>query len=210
MSNRSDPMVPILGSAVTLLVLGASLFVFYPAYRQWRAGDSGAVVGHPPSPTESLPVWICRSEPGVALLIEGLAGDPTKGAASRLAALQGGPYHYLRLSVFNFDGRDPLAITLPEAGFGSPEGGPPALPALPLLRAETSAKDLAVLRGLGAVGSLEVPRGRRGQALLVMRADPSSRTAFVSGGLTFTRHTVTRQTLAAWHAEPGMKAFEDL
>ncbi len=210
MSNRSDPMVPILGSAVTLLVIGASLFVFYPAYRQWQARDSGAVVGHPPSPAEPLPVWVCRSEPGVAMLLEALAAGDPAGAAYPLPALEGGPYHLLRLSVFNFDGRDPLAVALPEEGFASPEGGPPALPAVSRLRPDASPKDLAVLRGLGAVEALEVPRGRRAQALLVIRGDPAARTAFVSGALSFTRRTVARQTLAAWYAEPALKTFEDL
>ncbi len=210
MSHRSDPMVPILGTAVTVLVIGAAIFVFYPAYRQWSARDAVAVVGHPPSPTEAVPVWVCRTEPGVALLLDAGAPDDPAVAGALAARFRGGVDHFLRLSVYNFSGPDPFALPLPAAGFTSPEGGFSALPAIASLEGELTPKEMVVLRGLGGSTVLEVPRGRRGQALLVIKGDPAARTAFVSGGLTFTRRMVTREMLAAWQAEPDLKAFEDL
>lgn len=199
--------MPLLGSAVTLLVIGAILFVFYPAFEQWRARDSIAVVGHPPAPGETVPVWVCREVEGVALILE--AGPEPSTMEALAGALEGGPYQFLRLSVLNFAQEAPYTLALPDAGLASPEGGPTALPAHALVKEAASPRQRLILRGLGALERIEVAKGKSGHLLLVVGGELSGRTAFVSGNLSFTRRVIERGTLAAWRASPDLRQFKD-
>lgn len=207
MSERADPLVPLLGLAVAFVVLGAFGVVFYPRIARWLGPHEASVVGEPPSPTATVPVWISRTADGVALVIE---ADWDPGTAPDLdRGLEGGPYRYLRLSVYNFAHEGPFALNLPPQGFASPEGGEPARPAAAVLRVDAPAHLRAVLRALGAVERLEVAKGRSGHALLVTVADPQRRTAFVSGELRFERRELQRQVLASWQRRPDWEEFND-
>ena len=55
----------------------------------------------------------------------------------------------------------------------------------------------------------EAGTGRSGQLLLAVTADPSERTAFVSGEYAFKRVEISRQRLAAWLERPDWKGFKD-
>jgi len=208
-NKRSDPLIPILGSAVSLVVLGAILLVFYPRVSSWFENGEDAVVLSLPALEEEVPLWTCSPRAGVALLIEplDLAGPATDPALDTM--LVGGPYHYLRLSVYHFEGDDPYRIDLPAQGFDSPEGGPRLVPASARLARGLDASARTVLTGLGAVPSLLLEPGRHGQILLVAGGDLSGRTGFVSGGLRFERRAVTRYALAAWHERPELDSFLD-
>ena len=215
MQKRSDPLVPILGAAVSLVVMGAILLFFYPRISSWFDQDQAAVVQPLPAADEAIPLWVCSTEPGVALLIEpvDVVGEGDDPALDSM--LDGGPYRYLRLSVYNFDRDEPFRLQLSGRGFDSPEGGVRLLPAAARVRRGLDAPARTVLAGLGGVATLEVPRGQRGQILLVAQvlegeqADPATRTAFVSGKLKFERREVARMTLAAWHQSPKLKTFQD-
>jgi hypothetical protein len=207
MRERSDPLVPLLGLAVALIVVGAFGVVFYPRVVRWLGPRQESVVGEPPSPTATVPVWISRTEDGVALVIEADWDPGTAPALDR--ALKGGPYRYLRLSVYNFAHEGPFRLELPPQGFASPEGGEPARPAASVLRADAAEHLRAVLRGLGAVAQLEVAQGCSGHALLVTGADPRRRTAFVSGELRFERRELPRRVLASWQNRPDWEEFND-
>jgi hypothetical protein len=188
MQKRSDPLIPILGSAVSLVVLGAVLLVFYPRVSSWFAQDDAAVIQPLVDLEAEVPLWKCTSSDGVAMLIEPMlmAGDGTDPALDSM--LEGGPYRYLR---------------------DSPEGGARLFPAAARVRPGLSAVARTVLSGLGSVPVLEVPPGRHGQILLVTTADVTARTAFVSGELRFERRKVTRYALAAWRERPEFKTFQD-
>ncbi|MHC4547442.1 MAG: hypothetical protein ACYTEZ_01585 [Planctomycetota bacterium] len=208
MRQRSDPLVPLLAAAVAVVVVGAIGLIFYPRLSRWLGPDRAFVVGAPPSPTATVPVWICRTEDGVALMLE--AGSDAGTAETLDRALEDGPYRYLRLSVYNFGRPHAFALELPQAGFTSPEGGAPALPAAARLRADVADHLRAVLRGLGAVARLDVAQGRTGHALLVTKQDPERRTAFVSGALRFERKEVQRRVLASWQRRPDWEKFKNL
>jgi len=207
MRERTDPLVPLLGLAVALVVVGAFGVVFYPRFVRWLGPHEASVVGEPPSPTATVPVWISRTQDGVALVLE---ADSDVGTARALdLALEGGPYSYLRLSVYNFAREAEFLLELPRAGFASPEGGEPARPAAFVLRPDASEHLQTVLRGLGAVARLEVAKGRSGHALLVTEGDPRRRTAFVSGELRFERRELQRRVLASWQKRPDWEEFND-
>ncbi len=207
MSERADPLVPLLGLAVAFVVVGAFGVVFYPRVVRWLGPHVESVVGEPPSPTATVPVWISRTQNGVALVIEADWDPGTAPALDR--GLQGGPYRYLRLSVYNFAHEGPYGLKLPPQGFASPEGGEPARPAAAVLRADAPEHLRAVLRALGAVERLEVAKGCSGHALLVTTADPRRRTAFVSGELRFERRELPRRVLASWQRTPDWEEFND-
>ena len=207
MRERSDPLVPLLGLAVALVVVGAFGVVFYPRVMRWLGPREASVVGRPLSPTATVPVWISRTEDGVALVLE---ADSDAGTARALdGALDGGPYRYLRLTVYNFAHEGSFVLELPRKGFASPEGGEPARPAAFVVRPDAAEHLRAVLRGLGAVARLEVAKGFRGHALLVTAADPGRRTAFVSGELRFERRELRRRVLASWQKKPDWEEFND-
>ena len=205
MRERSDPLIPILGSAVALVVIGAIGLVFYPRISRWFGPGQSSVTGQAESPNTRVPVWVCRSVEGVALIVEG----GYTGAAAKIlnGALEGGPYHYVRLSVYNFGQDETFSLELDR--FVSPSGGAAAVPAIRHLRADLEEHRQTVLRGLGAVAKLEVAKGRRGQALLVIKDDPGKRSSFVSGNLIFERREVERLRLATWRARPTLKQFMD-
>lgn len=205
MRERSDPLIPILGSAVALVVIGAIGLVFYPRISRWFGPERSSVTAHGESPNTRVPVWVCRSVEGVALIVQG--GYNGEAAKVLNRALEGGPYHYVRLSVYNFGQDKPFTLELGE--FVSPSGGAAAVPAIRYLRADLEEHRRTVLRGLGAVAKLEVAKGRRGQALLVITDDPGKRSSFVSGNLIFERREVERLRLATWRARPTLKQFMD-
>ena len=62
---------------------------------------------------------------------------------------------------------------------------------------------------MGAVSSLEVPKGRAAQALLAIEDPPANRTAFVSGELRFERKLIPRGRLEAWRSRPDYQEFKD-
>jgi len=205
--QRSDPLIPILGSAVTLVCLGAVLLVFYPRISMLMADRQGGVVHAVPPDDAVLPLWVCRTEDGVALLIEpvALTGETTDKGIDGL--LGGGPYHYLKLSVYNFGRDEPIRIELPADGFDSPEGGPRLVPVGVLIPEALELASRRLLKGLGAVRFLEVPPHSSGQALLAVSQDVSARTEFVSGTLRFERREIARWALAQWHETPALKVF---
>lgn len=205
MRERLSPLIPVLGSAVALVVIGAIALVFYPRVSRWFGPEKASVAARTASPIARVTVWVCRSIQGVALLVE----DGYEKAAGEVldGALEGGPYHYLRVFVYNFDREEPFVFELED--FVSPTGGDPATPAANRLRADLPEHKRTVLNGLGAVRRLEVAKGRRGQALLVLSADPASRPSFVSGNLIFERREVERLRLAEWRALPNLKQFMD-
>jgi len=199
-------LLPFLATAVFTVVVGAIAIVFWPRVAAWVDANGAVVVQAPPSPTETVPVWVCRTADGVALILE--PGDANEERLN--GALEGGPYHYLRLTVYNFDRPTSFVLDLPSAGLASPEGGPNARPAAALVPAGTEEHLRVVLRGLGAVERLAVERGRAGQALLVVPKDPSRRTAFVHGDLRFERREVQRIALAAWRRKPDLEQLRNL
>lgn len=203
MRERKDPLLPLLGAAVSLILV-ASAIHFYPYFARRLASPRPPVTGAVASPDDAVPVWVCRSVDGVALLLRVEAED--KGLAD---ALKGGPYGFLTLHVYNFAREAPFELNLPEAGFASPEGGDALVPAARLVRPDAPPRLRPVLLGLGAVDSLRVEKGHGAQALLVVRGDPSRRTAFVSGDLTFERRELERRVLARFEQRPDAKQFED-
>jgi len=207
MRERSDPLVPILGSAVAAVVLGALLFVFYPRVSRWVSGDGPAVDAHPPSPDASVPVWVCRSVEGVALLIEPFS-DPSSEATLN-AVLRNAPHHLLRVTVCNFAGPDVFSLDLPSYAFRTPEGHPSATPVASLLREGIAPDLLAVVGGLGAVARLDVARGHQGQALLAALGNPAPRPVLVAGELRFERREVAAQKLASWRDHPDWERFRE-
>jgi hypothetical protein len=204
MRARTDPLVPLLATAVSLVLIGAVGLVLYPRFARWLGPEEGAVHGTMPGPDDPVPVWICRGVEGVALLLRGGVEE-----AVLAEALEGGPYQLLTLHVYNFSREEPFELVLPREGFASPEGGEPARPAFGLVRPDAPARLKPVLLGLGAVEALRVPKGHRAQALLAVRDDAARRTAFVSGVLTFERKELARQELARWEQRPDLKGFED-
>ena len=60
--------MPILGSAVALVVVGAIALVFYPRVARWFGPKESSVGVSVASPTATVPIWVCRSVDGVALL----------------------------------------------------------------------------------------------------------------------------------------------
>jgi hypothetical protein len=203
MPERKDPMLPLLATAVSL-VLVASVFHFYPRISQWLGPSVDAVSSEQEAGDVAVPVWVCRGVEGVGLLLSGDGHHEGLGDA-----FPGGPYSLLTLHVYNFARDEPFDLTLPEKGFLSPEGGEPALPAISLVSADAPAALRPVLLALGAVPSLRVPKGHAGKALLAVRGDPLRRTAFVSGPLTFERRELERKTLARFEQRPDRKQFEE-
>jgi hypothetical protein len=203
MAERKDPMLPLLATAVSL-VLVASVFHFYPRVSHWLGPSVDAVVGNHEAGDVAVPVWVCRGVDGVGLILS------EDGHAQGLEdAFTGGPYHLLTLHVYNFAREEPFDLALPEKGFLSPEGGEPALPTAALVPADAPAALRPVLLGLGAVSSVHVAKGHAGKALLAVRADPAKRTAFVAGTLTFERKELERKTLARFEQRPDRKQFEE-
>lgn len=209
MQQRSDPLVPILGSAVALVVLGAVLVVFAPRVSEWLEERVDTVVSPLPDATQPIPLWTCDAEPGVAMLIEPLTltGDGTDRELDKM--LSGGPYRYYRLRVYNFEGKAAVQLDLESSGFDSPEGGARLLPASAKMLASVDARSRTILLGLGATTTLAIPPGESGQMLLVAAADVSARTSFTRGTLNFQRKEKARRDLAAWHAQPSLKQFGD-
>ncbi len=200
---RTDPLLPLLASAVSLILV-AAVFHFYPRVSRWLGPDVPSVVGEALSPGDAVPVWVCRGVDGVGLLLRGTRDDDGLGDA-----FEGGPYRFLTLHVWNFARDEPFVLNLPEGGFVSPEGLDPALPAARLVKGDVPPRLRPLLLGLGAVTSLRVPKGHAGQALLAVRGDPAKRTGFVSGALTFERRELERRTLAQFERRPDRKQFED-
>jgi hypothetical protein len=203
MPERKDPMLPLLATAVSL-VLVASAFHFYPRISQWIGPRVDAVSGEHEAGDVAVPVWVCRGVDGVGLLLS--ADGHAEGLDDAFA---GGPYRLLTLRVYNFAREEPFDLALPEKGFLSPEGGDPALPAASLVKGDIPATLRPVLLALGAVPALRVPKGHAGKALLAVRGDPSRRTAFVSGPLTFERRELERRALARFEQRPDRKQFEE-
>lgn len=206
MRQRSDPLTPILGSAVALVVVGAIGLFFYPRISRWFGPARPSVASVSSSPATKVPVWICRSVEGVALLLETQLDEASARVIDR--ALTGGRYHYLRLSVYNFGRDGSYALALDE-GLASPEGGPRARTVASLLRKDLPAHERPVLLGLGAVASIEVAKGHHGQILLALAADPATRGSFAGADLMFERRVLERQTLAQWQDNPDLKQFLD-
>lgn len=205
MRKRQDPLVPILGSAVAVVVLGAIVLVFVPRISRWFGPDEAFVTGETLSPASRVPVWVCRGVEGVALLLESRFDAAAEKALD--AAFDGGAHHYLTLTVYNFARSEPFVLTPPVEGMPSPEGGPPAVPAFLRLRADLPAHLAAVVLGLGAAPGLRVERGHMGHLLLALDADPEERGAFACGALIFERRVVARRFLAAWQRRPDLKGF---
>jgi len=207
MRNRADPFFPILATAVSIVVLGSVVLVFYPKLSGVLDGH-GEAVERPPAPTANVHVWACRSVDGAALLLKPYALDD-EGLDTTLD-LEGVTLHYLLLSVFNFSSPDPVRIDLSQASLLSPEGGTALVPVAKFLRADPPATLQPVLRALGALEKrIDVAPGRSGQLLLAVTDDPSDRTAFVSGQYSFERVEISRQRLAAWLERPDWKGFLD-
>jgi hypothetical protein len=206
MRQRSDPFLPLLGSAVSIVVIAAIAVVFYPAAKRWFGADDVAVIGHPLSPSARVPVWIARADDGVALVLEATR-DPD---ANRLLApaFRGGPYRLLTLTVYNFD-RETLVLDVPAEGLASPGGGPNALPAAAVVDPDAPKSLLAIVQGMGLATHLEIARGRRALVLLVLAADPSDRTAFVTGDWILERRELERQVLAMWRQRPDWKRLRE-
>ena len=195
---------------MTLVCLGAVLLVFLPRVRAIVAADRGAVTRTLPPAEGKIPTWICRSQEGVALLVEPieLSGVTTDKALDSI--FKGGKHRYLRLSVYNFGRDDDFTLKLPADGFDSPEGGARLVPCASLIPDDISAAHRVTVLGLGAVSMLRVAPGHHARALLAAAdEDLSQRTAFVTGGLTFERREVPRIVLAKWHQAPALRAFED-
>jgi hypothetical protein len=214
MQQRSDPLIPILGSAVSLVVIGAILLVFVPRVSDWFEERSDSVVKALPDPDRAIPLWTCESQPGVAMLIEPLTltGDGKDAVLDRM--LVGGPYRYYRLRVYNFEGKEPVRVDLASgdaatSGFDSPEGGVRLVPAAGSISPAADLRARTVLAGLGATSTLAVPPGESGQILLIASADLSARTGFSRGTLQFQRKEKARSAIASWHEQPTLKQFSD-
>ena len=203
MSQRSDPLVPILGAAVALVVLGAVGLVFYPRISRWFGPEKTSVSGARPLPNGRVAVWVCRSVPGVALLLE--AGQ--NGAGLDQAVL-GGPFSYLRLSVYNFGRTEPFLLDL-SGKFSAPDGGLVPAALATRLRPDLPAEQLTILHGIGAVDRVRVPEGHLGIALLVIGGDPAEGRSFALDELMFERRELKRQALAEWRRHPDLKQFQD-
>jgi len=203
MSQRSDPLVTVLGSAVALVVLGAVGLVFYPRISRWFGPERTSVSGIRPQPGARVPVWVCRSVSGVALLLEA-----SQNGAGLDEAVTGGPFSYLRLSVYNFGRGSPFPLDL-SGKFVAPDGGPVPGAVAARLRPDLSAERLTILRGIGAVDRLLVPEGHLGVALLAIDGDLAKRRSFAFGDLMFERRELKRQALAEWRRHPDLKQFLD-
>lgn len=203
MSQRSDPLVPILGSAVALVVIGAVGLVIYPRVSRWFGPERASVAGVRPDPSARVPVWVCRSQKGVALLLE-----PEFGDRSLDQSVTGGPYSYLRLSVYNFGQDEPFVLDLGTA-MEAPDGKPGLFAVATRLKPDLPAYRRTVLRGLGAVARLEVGKGHQGQALMLTAPNPSGRGSFALGPLMFERRELARQALAEWQRKPDLREFMD-
>lgn len=203
MAERKDPMLPLLATAVSLVLI-ASVFHFYPRISNWLGANVDAVVGDHELGDVAVPVWVCRGVDGVGLMLS--ADGHAEGLDD---AFVGGPYRLLTLHVYNFARDEPFDLALPEKGFLSPEGGEPAVPAAALVRADAPAALRPVLLALGTVPALHVAKGHAGKALLAVRSDPARRTAFVAGPLTFERKELERRTLARFEQRPDRKQFEE-
>ncbi len=206
MEKRGDPLVPLLGSAVAAVVVGAILFVFYPRLERWIERREGAAIADVlPARDAPVGVWVCRTVEGAALLLEYFS-DPASEQEVH-AALRAGAPHLLLMTVCNVSGPDPLTIDLVDAGLKLGSGATAAIPAANLLRRDIEPSLLPVLGALGAVARLDVPRGRSGQILFAAFADPSKEPHLLAGTLRFERTEVTRVALAAWRSRPGLDAL---
>lgn len=207
MRHRADPLVPILGSAVALLVVFTVGFIFYPRVAHWLEVRSSPALERNGERERNVPVWVCRSEEGVALI---LRPAPDLDAAAALEpALAPGTRRYLLLSVYNFAREAPYVFSVPQEGLASPEGGPRATPVSRLVRPEAPEHLRAILRGLGAADRVQVEPGHCGKLLLAADGEPAPGTAFAAGSLRFERREIGRRTLAAWEARPDLSRFLD-
>ena len=218
MRRLSDPLVPMLGVAVTVVVTGAVLFVFVPRISVWFE-PSGPAPGVPEveRPDAPMPVWVSRSLEGCALLLEPLPGgmDPFARRDGEEASsdglqevLEGGPYHLLLLTVCNFEGPDVLHLELPGDGLKGARGAT-LKPVSAVLRPDIPAALRPILAGLGASAVADVPRGSSARMLLVAKQDPTGGESFAGGGLLFERREVQLVTLTGWRESPDWKAFQD-
>lgn len=206
MRHRSDPLVPILGSAVALLVIFTVGFIFYPRVAHWLEVRSSPAIERNGERERSVPVWVCRSEEGVALM---LRPAPEVDAARALdEALVPGQRRHLLLSVYNFARPGTYELPVPEGGLDAGGEGK-ARPVSRLVRPEAPEHLRAILRGLGAVDGVRVEPGHQGKLLFAVEGDPSPTAAFEGGGLRFERREVRRRQLAAWEARPDLDGFLD-
>ena len=208
MRERSDPLVPVLGSAVAVVGLGAAAFIFYPKIARLLEYRRASVIGKPPSPTARIPVWVGHTPDGVALMLEVRRDEGRDRILDE--ALEGGPYRYLTLTVYNFGRDETFRLRLPGGGLGSAEGGPRARAAAFLLKENVPAHLKAVLRGYGSAEGLEVARGRQGKLLLVIEGDPARRTSFfVNEAIGLERKELERRVLASWQQKPDWEEFKN-
>ncbi|MFQ5844300.1 MAG: hypothetical protein ACE5JG_04850 [Planctomycetota bacterium] len=163
MRRLSDPVVPLLGAAVSAVVVGAFLFVFLPRISRWLQGTpSRPSIPSVRPPDAPVGVWVSRSHPGCALLLEPLPpGLEAGNGHPRRDALQGvlrdGPYHLLLLTVCNFEGPEVLTVRLPPGGLAG-AGGLRVVPVAQRLRPDVPPVLRVVLRALGDRSELVVPR----------------------------------------------------
>jgi len=207
MRERSDPLVPILGSAVFVVVVGAIGLVFYPRISRWFGPTESSVTGRGQEPEDAVPIWVCRGVEGVAMVLEERFDDREARALDR--GLIGRDHHYLRLTVCNFAREAPFPLTIDKGGLVSPEGGPAVYAAHELVREDAPRHVRFLLRAMGAVESITVPKGARGQILLVTPESTADRGSFALGPLLFERREVVRHTLASWQRAPSWKEFMD-
>jgi hypothetical protein len=206
MRQRADPLVPILGSAVALLFVFTVGFIFYPRVAHWIQVRASPALERNGDRERSVPVWLCRSEQGVALILQ---PAPDVDAARGLdAALAPGGRHHLVLSVYNFARPDAYSFD-PKGGLDAEGGAARARPVAGLVRPDAPEHLRAVLRGLGAVEAVTVEPGHCGKLLLAVEGDPSATAAFVGGTLRFERREVRRRTLAKWESSPHLEGFLD-
>lgn len=205
--NRGDPFVPILASAVAAVVLGSIVFVFYPRVADWIASQGEGVRGGHVSRETKIPVWICRSEEGVALMLESYPELSSQGALRGPSGST--PREFLLLSVYNFAGPEVFSIDFERQPFRAVDGLVPAEPASDLLVESAPANLKAVLRGLGALPRLDVPRGRTGQALFVLYGSASRHASYAVANLQFDRKQVAAGRLAGWRRKPDWKGFQE-
>ena len=204
MRERSDPLVPILGSAVFVVVILA-IGLFYPRVAKWFGPDQPSVTVRGDEPEERVPVWICRSIDGVAILLEQRFDERESRALDR--ALIGGPHHYLRMTVMNFSRAEPFIVQIGSDGLVSPGGGLPLRSAHEFIRQDALQHLRLVVEGQGAVPRIEVAEGHQGQLLLVTPAAVAERGSFAYGKLLFERRELVRRTLASWQRRPTLKEF---
>ncbi len=205
MNQRSDPLVPILGTAVSLVVIASVFFVFYPRLRAHWADEDNPVVSNTQDPDGVVAVWLARAD-GVALVVSehGDAGE----AAVLSSGMRAGPHRFLMLTIYNFERETPFTYEVPSTGLSSPEGGAPAMAAATLLRPDAPAALAPILAALGPSPRVTVAPGHLGQILLVVPDNPAQRTAFVNGTQRFERRELTRRSLASWRSGPTLKEFE--